>query len=445
MTIFLSWLLLCGAAFAGPAPSLEAQSAAAGAAFDGARPLPAAFKAPAPAQDYLTLSELAERLAADPRTLDALVEAVKKRLGEGRGWPGAGALEPAAREKLARALKSVDKAFLDSFPMMTLPELRAFLAAYATVKGPVALPPAAPAEEDLSLTGLPKDPKPGEFLSEVAPGLYYGDKSRGPLASAHGDSVRLAEVLNRLADNDPAKPAYALKAMGARFTAARAFIDALLAAGHTLEISDKRFFANFGDLWLLENGALKSVATPFWVKTGIPVPGGGELLLPVAHTHIEISLRGSAVNADLLFFFGVDGAPSFRALSTSDQPWVGGREVGRWDGVAAAPLIERAATVRRELGLKARRHGLPLGGYGPLGACGDVNAMVTGKLSWPMIRDPLYFKEGMEIDAWSAALPIDAAGPADLPRVLDSLPAEPGEIPLPTLREQLEKILGAKR
>jgi hypothetical protein len=177
------------------------------------------------------------------------------------------------------------------------------------------------------------------------------------------------------------------------------------------------------------------VATPTLVDTGVTLAGGRKLVVPVTHSELDVSIRGPRVNAELSWFFGVDGLAAFRAYATRDQSWVGGRTVRTWAGIDGARILERAAFIGRELEAKSRALNLPMGGYGPLGSCNDAHAFVTGVAPFGMVRDPRRYAGSGPLDRLSAALPSDVAGNVDPVRVWESRAFEDvADIPLPELR-----------
>jgi hypothetical protein len=425
--MFLPLLLALGlsAQAAGP----EAIKAASGRVFDRLPELPPFHAALAEEEPKLiTLSQLAERLSQDPEAMADLVERIKKGTEKlGAGWPGLDGLSPADRARLAEAVRRADKSFLDRFPVMTVDGLKLFVAEFGRRQGPAPAEPPFPAEENLALPGKPANPAPGAFLKDWGHGLKHGDKSlSGPQPTAFGDDARAAEILNRLALNVPGSaPAYTLNAGGAKHASVTGFLGFLLAHGHTLSAKDMRFFANFGGLWHESGGRMDSVVTPLFVDSGVTLPDGTRAVVPAGHAHLQLDISGPAVNARVIYFLGVGGSAQFYPLATLDKPWVGGRAAASWSGQDALRLAGRAAVTRRELIAKAKRYALPLGGYGPLGACADIHAMIVEKPVYPQIRDMRYFADGSEMDAWAAALPVDsdAVKPA-LSRLWDSRPFE---------------------
>ncbi len=267
--------------------------------------------------------------------------------------------------------------------------------------------------------------------------LIRGD---GPnfLAPEHRESQRLADVLNRLSVN----PLYGAKLFtvalnGHTAQTPEGLIAALLATGHQVAVTDSRYFANFGHLHYKN----MDVMMPFWVNTGIAVPGSGDLfhrprplLVPVSHAEYEWHIRGPHLNADVSHYFGVDGKAEWRTMDTLDQAWVLKRDAHTYTGA-------HALEVTRLVGLftlaymhqHARRSKLPFGGYYALGVCQDPVSAIERRMNgqstlFPNTADSGLFDDprDAEVNALMAAIPKDRAGARPSPeRVFVSLPTEP--------------------
>jgi hypothetical protein len=206
-------------------------------------------------------------------------------------------------------------------------------------------------------------------------------------------------------------------------------------------VRDRRLYANFGDLRFEAGGVRRDVATPTLSDTGLVLPSGRRLAVPMTHSELDISVRGPRVNAELSWFFGVDGRAAFRAYDTADQAWVGGRTVRTWTGLSAARILDKAALVARQLEAMALAARLPMGGYGPLGSCNDAHAFVTGVAPYGMIRDPRRYRSGGPLDSLSSGLPYDIAQPADPRRIWESRAFDDvRDIPLPELRAAMLEL-----
>ena len=296
-----------------------------------------------------------------------------------------------------------------------------------------------------------------ENVTPLGRGLVRGD---GPneLAAEHAEAQRLADVLNRLSANrlGGAKPFTAVLE-GHAAHSPEELVQVLTATGHTVAVHDARYFANFGHLHY--NGL--DVMMPFWINTGIAVPGTGgilprprPLLVPVSHAECQWALRGPHLHVDVSHYFGIDGKAEFRTMDTLDQAWVLQRYAHTYTGA-------QAVEVTRLVGLftlaylheHAARPSLPFGGYYALGVCQDpvsaIETRMTGRSTlFPNTVDSRLFNDPRdpEVNALMASIPKDRAGAEPGPeRVFGSLPAEPGphgdfaEITIPGLREDLRR------
>ena len=352
----------------------------AGASFDALGRSAAGLIRPASAQSApelgaeLSLGDLAQRISQNPDAVDAIVDALVKNAGRlGQAWDS-----PQRRAALEAALRRADKKFLDAFPILTPAQLLGAAKLYVSRMQPPPKEPIPP-KQTLTLSGKPAKPKHDEFLKDLSNGLKYGDHADLAQTSAYGDSKELAQALNRLASNVPGAPAYTLEWDGTEYTTVSDFLTAL-EQNSVIELRDMRFYANFGDLFLDAGGKRNEIRTPLYTDTGHTLPSGRKLIVPVAHSHLAIRVRGR-VNADMSFFFGVDGAADFRADATIDQRWVGGRVIRTIAGPDAKALLVRASWVRRELAEIALKFDLKAGGYGPLGECNGIHAFITGELA----------------------------------------------------------------
>ena len=103
---------------------------------------------------------------------------------------------------------------------------------------------------------------------------------------------------------------------GKTATTPQELVQALMATGHSVVIADGRYFANFGHFHYKG----QDVMMPFFVNSQIAIPGTDcSLLVPVSHAEYEWTVRGPKVNADVSFYFGIDGKAEFRTMDTLDQ------------------------------------------------------------------------------------------------------------------------------
>jgi hypothetical protein len=410
------------------------------------------YRAPplADEQHWLPVSKVISELSQNPD----FVEALYKRLG--RDPRAGGILGPDEIKRLRELILGKNFEELDRFPGMTVPGMgRAVRLAAAAMdhSGNKATPQpevtGAAIEEDLGIPAAGEPPAPDTYLRPLGFGLEAGDRIDPVLAERYADSLRLAEVLNRLSLNSPDSGArYRIVAGGKPVETPNALLEALTMAGHDLEVRDSRYFANFGDL--IYHG--REVLTPFWINTGLPVPGTDRtLLVPVSHSQHEFIVRGPVVNADLSFYFGIDGEAVFRPSVTRDQAWVMGKVAHRYRGAEALEVTRLAGgIVRAYSAIKQRHPDLPFGGYYALGVCNDVNAMIELKMRgetslFPLTLDPQFFTGDGEVERLAQRLPLDNGRDAkpEPRRILGSIPVtELSMLPLPSLRNDLE-IVGA--
>jgi len=291
------------------------------------------------------------------------------------------------------------------------------------------------------------------IVTSLGADITRGD---GPneLAPEHAESQRLADILNRLAAN---------KLDGAQFfgvdrqDAVQAGADcgheskdkprlesqtpeelicSLQATGHTVTVDDARYFANFAHLHY--NG--QDVMAPFYVDSGIVIPHSRHrhLLVPVSHAEYEWHIHGPLVNADISYYFGIDGKAEWRTMDTLDQPWVLKRNAHEYTGWQAIEVTRLAGLLTvAYLHLHAAHPTLPFGGYYALGVCQDgvsaIERKLTGNVTlFPNTADASFFTDprDAEVNALIAAIPKDRDGKAPGPeRIFGSLPAAPGPDP----------------
>jgi hypothetical protein len=222
---------------------------------------------------------------------------------------------------------------------------------------------------------------------------------------------------------------------------------ALLATGHDVTVADARTFANFGHL----HYEGMDVMTPFWVNAQAYVPGSDRhLLVPVAHAEYEWFVRGPKIDADVAFYFGIDGKAEFRTMDQLDQAWVMGRHAHEYRGADAVAVTRLAGLLALAYAHAHLAHPrLPLGGYYALGVCQDgvaaIEQRMTGRTTlFPNTADAELFNDprDAEADGLIAAIPKDRDGnPPSLDRVFGSLPTtDIAAISIPGLADDLESV-----
>lgn len=286
------------------------------------------------------------------------------------------------------------------------------------------------------------------LVSELGAGVIRGDSANAQLAPLHPESQRLADVLNRLSLNgtDGVEPFHVTRLEGykldqplgsnavfkliAFYSSPESLITALQATGHTVTVSDARYFANFGHFHYKG----QDVMMPFWVNSQIQVPGTNRpLLVPVSHAEYEWEIRGPKFNANVSWYFGIDGKAEFRVMDTQDQPWVMVRHAHEYTG-------EQAVEVTRLVGKMTvaymhqhiARSTLPFGGYYALGVCQDsiaaIEKKMTGKATlFPNTADAELFDDprDAEVNTLITDIPKDRAGALPEPeRIFGSLPTD---------------------
>ncbi|HMG03787.1 MAG TPA: hypothetical protein VK596_11670, partial [Edaphobacter sp.] len=174
------------------------------------------------------------------------------------------------------------------------------------------------------------------------------------------------------------------------------------------------------------------------------------LLVPVSHAEYEWEIRGPKINANVSWYFGIDGKSEFRTMDTLDQTWVLGRHAHTYtgkDAVEVTRLVGRMVLAFMHQHL--RRPGLPFGGYYPLGVCQDGVAAIERKMTgkdtlFPNTADVALFDDprDAEVNAMMAAIPKDYDGGLPEPeRIFGSIPTDDfSKITIPGLADDLARV-----
>ena len=291
------------------------------------------------------------------------------------------------------------------------------------------------------------------LVSELGAGVVRGDGANSTLAPMHAESQRLADVLNRLSLNGIEGYApITVTVTGESAKTPQELVTALLTTGHSVVVADARYFANFGHFHYKG----QDVMMPFWVDSQIRIPGTRRpLLVPVSHAEYEWKVRGPKVNANVSWYFGIDGKAEFRTMDTQDQSWVLGRhahEYAQADAVEVTRLVGEMSVAYLHQHLA--RPELPFGGYYPLGVCQDGVAAIERKMTgadtlFPNTADGALFDDprDAEVNELIKAIPKDREGGAPAPaRIFGSLPTEDfNAITIPGLAADLEIVHAAWR
>lgn len=337
------------------------------------------------AQDYILLSDVAKEVSSRPEFVNRLADQIA-------------ILGPDEITRLRGLIRDRQWKALDTFPGLSVRNLGRSIRMAGRLKSNSASEPANPGQRDLGLD------------------LLFGDQ----LIPLKDNSLDWAAKLN---EPNPDRQ-----------------LRALVADGHTLEIRDSRYFANFGDLKYKG----RDVLTPFWLDTGIPIPGQGRnLLVPAPHSQHEILISGPKVNARLCFFFGIDGKAIIRPIDAKDQSWVLGHTAHVYRGEQAFEVARLIGQIMRVYAAVQKSNpSLPFGGYYALGVCNDPNAIIetslTGRTTlYPLTHDKSLFEGFGEISAIIARLPQDENS-TSRERVIGSLPvASLDQLPMANLRADL--------
>lgn len=448
------------------------------------------------------LSGMMRELSAQPGFTEALIHQIDQG-----GKKGPALLTPQLIDELRKRILGKDWQGLDRFPGWTMREINPTVRVVDRVVGKdqkdkktrtVSGSTAQPIDDqfakeflDLGEYTLDKEQTvslnvasqlPGftteGIVSDLGAGVTRGDGPNPQLAPQHAESQRLADVLNRLAMNklEPTKPfnvspegitgnilgevtmkgGVAQAVNESRYQSPGDLISALFHSGHTVTVTDSRYFANFGHLHYKGH----DVMMPFWINTQIAVPHTGglftrsrPLLVPVSHAEYEWHIRGPRINADVSWYFGIDGKAEWRTMDTLDQAWVLKRDAHTYTGEAAIEVTRLTGLFTvAYMHQHAKRPDLPFGGYYALGVCQDgvsaVEHKMTGRVTlFPNTADSSLFDDprDAEVNALIAAIPKDRAGARPGPeRVFGSLPTENFDaITVPGLADDLKTTYAA--
>ena len=423
------------------------------------------------------LSQMMRELSATPGFTDALLAALDKG-----GKKGPALMTPRLIKRLRELILGGDWQGLDRFPGWTMQEVNPAVGVINKVvtkhpETPVGTPSGAPTEappnadkgvvaEYLDLGSYSQDKaetvsldKPSTLpglsndvlVTAMGAGMVRGDVANPELAPMHPDSQRLADVLNRLGLNalDGAATVTA-EVDGKTATTPQELVQALMATGHSVVIADGRYFANFGHFHYKG----QDVMMPFFVNSQIAIPGTDRsLLVPVSHAEYEWTVRGPKVNADVSFYFGIDGKAEFRTMDTLDQAWVLGRHAHEYrdaDAVEVTRLVGKMliAYVHQHI----KRPDLPFGGYYPLGVCQDGVAAIERKMTghdtlFPNTTEAALWDDprDAEINEMMIAIPKDRNGAFPAPaRIFGSLPVTDFKlITIPGMTADLDAVYAA--
>ena len=290
-----------------------------------------------------------------------------------------------------------------------------------------------------------------DVMTDLGAGVTVRDGADPVRAPMHPESQRLVNVLNRVSLNGMEGSAPATVTIGGKSSITpEALMQALMDTGHTVVVQDGRYFANFGHFRF--HG--QEVIMPFWLNMQVLVPGTiRPLLVPASHAEYEWEIRGPKINANVSWFFGVDGKAEFRTMDSLNQAWVLGRYAHEYrgaDAIEVTRLIGKMTVAYAHQHI--RRPELPFGGYYPLGVCQDAVAAIekrmTGSVTlFPITADVSLFDDprDAEVNALMHATPNDREGGLPEPeRIFGSLPTTNlNAVTIPGLAADLVAVHGA--
>jgi hypothetical protein len=433
----------------------------------------------------ILLSEMMRELSAQPGFTDTLI----KQLDSG-GKKGPAMMTPKLIDELRKRILGNDWQGLDRFPGWTMREINPTVRTVGHFAGksekledtsavhPGASPSSAQANQFLDLGPYALDKTetvsfdepstlPGfttdGIVTTLGDGVVRGD-GPNPLAAEHPESQRLADILNRLAANklDGMQTFSVPINRGRTASSPEDFLAFLQLSGHTVTVQDARYFANFGHFHYMPKGTAQAedVMMPFFVNSEIKVPGthNRPLLVPVSHAEYEWHIRGPQINADVSYYFGIDGKSEWRTMDTLDQPWVLKRNAHTYTGADAVEVTRLAGLLTvAYMHLHAAHPTLPFGGYYALGVCQDgvsaIEHKMTGHVTlFPNTADASFFTDprDTEVNVLIAAIPKDRDGKKPEPeRIFGSLPTAPdanghfNDITIPGLADDLKATYAA--
>ena len=413
------------------------------------------------------LSTLMQKVSATPAFREKVLETTTSipKIG---GW-----LSPDLVKSLRAAILGKDWQRVDHFPALTVAALNRSVDLTVKVAGASTKPLAVKDLVDLGSYAADKpatvnldepvhaptyEEDPYTAVTTPMPGITMGDGPDPALAPMHPESYRMAAVLNRLSLNTPHGPQLTVTLAGKAITDPGALV-AELASTHQVTVDDDLYFANFGHLHDGEGKNSRDVLMPFWLDAQIAIPGTRRsLLVPVSHSEHELHIRGPKINADVSYYYGIDGKSEFRTMDSLNQPWTMGRKAFVYSGDRAVTAINLLAQATRVyLAVRLAHPELPFGGYYKLGVCQDTNAAIERQLQgrvilFPITHDPQYFptdpaqlhldsRDGQFLRLF-AQIPSDrgSARPA-VDRVLGALPAsDVSTITIPGLAGDLHRV-----
>jgi hypothetical protein len=213
------------------------------------------------------------------------------------------------------------------------------------------------------------------LVNSNLPGVGNGEYSNLALTAQQViQSGGLAQVLTSLSLKNGSQVVY----NGKTITTPGQLLTELASTGHHLRVADQRTYANF----ISFNDGDKMVRWPSFINTGITLPSGETVVVPMSHSQFAWEITGPEINARVTFFLGITGTGFFP--NTHLRPtWTGLSELDVTESKNPESLsfisraAEAAAVFLRRVRVEREKFpaGLPIDGYGVLeGVCDDATA-----------------------------------------------------------------------
>jgi hypothetical protein len=240
--------------------------------------------------------------------------------------------------------------------------------------------------------------RPEAKLVTIAPGLLTGDIKSSLADDQAKTNIVLAELFTRLAERSgkPAAERFTVTFAGKAYDHVGDFLAALVAGGHTVEVTIAHRIANFANLKTrAPDGRLLDVPAPLMVRTGCTDAQGNEAAVPAVHSELRIAIRGSALNADIRWFQGVH-TTGFVPTGLFETPaWLGNKVVDTLTGRQAQKAVEMAGLFNDVIDTAARTNNLKDEGYGITGVCNDSVAIIQHALTGRATGFPLIMRDAV--------------------------------------------------
>jgi len=337
------------------------------------------------ARPEITLADLLGKLDSDP----SLHDEINARMAEL-------VPDPDLRAQLSARLDAIfadpSHADLDRFPTVPLHAIGTLRPALGAVPAQAPSPDAVTFGELSDLLGgcdARRDPPPP--IRPELPEVGYGHFPNLALTDCQfAHSQRLAQILTSLGANNGS----VVKYRGAELRSPAALAQALLNSGHTIDVRNERTYANFLSLTFGD----VNVRWPVWLDTGVALPSGGNLVVPMGHSHHAWRIVGPDVDARVMFYLGISGA-AFFAQTNVRPAWTGETLAPASHDVVATFDWAARYLARNRIERTTVAQGLPADGYGYVGVCNDSNAVIEFATMGTITAFPLLRAASLDTEA----------------------------------------------